>query len=183
MQYTKVDGVDGSALGCDCYGGCWGDHSSTWPALAFASGSDAAEAWRLVHREMGGEPRAKPIVGYGEYVLMGRHLRFATTAARDAHAAMLDVESPTIEPPTYPRAWSLDSDGTWVCLVRGMPVFYVVSDNPKGYGTVRAQSPTASLEIALGHSDVWGSREQAEVEVRALVDSYLDRVIAARLAG
>lgn len=89
MTVTIIDGTDGEELGCDCYGGCWGDHSRGWPGLAFDTRSNAEEAWRLCHQELDGMPRANS-VGRGQYVL-GRDyvLRFATAALRDAHVQRL----------------------------------------------------------------------------------------------
>lgn len=86
---TVIDGTDGHTLGCDCYGGCWGDHSLTWPGLAFSSLDEAEEAWRLCHQHLDGSVRSDR-VGHGNYVLdRSNVLRFASAALRDQHLATL----------------------------------------------------------------------------------------------
>lgn len=93
-RFVVLDGVDGHPLGCDCYGGCWGDHSESWPRLLFTTKADADEAARLCHQEpgRGHVPRPKDDrPPYGSNVLSGRELRFCTTALRDKHAARLNT--------------------------------------------------------------------------------------------
>jgi hypothetical protein len=92
----RVGGIDDFALGCDCYAGCWGDHSETWPALRFESPAAASEAYRLVHRTTNGDARtaANGRPPHGSYVLVGCDLRFSTTALRDAHEKLLKETAP-----------------------------------------------------------------------------------------
>lgn len=55
-------------LSCDCYGGCWGDHSKDWPSVVIPPGMETAAAMQLTHS----------IVPYGSYVLMGTTVRTET---------------------------------------------------------------------------------------------------------
>lgn len=73
-------------LGCDCYGGCWGDHSKDWPSIAIpvplielAALSNAyypthVAAMRLVN-EAG--------IPYGSYVISKDRLRVETEEQYD----------------------------------------------------------------------------------------------------
>lgn len=92
-KFSIVDGTDGWALGCDCYGGCWGEHSESWPKLNFGDKSDALTAYRLCHQEMQigvDRPKAERI-GHGNYVLgSDNSLRFSTRALLDAHVLRLE---------------------------------------------------------------------------------------------
>lgn len=90
-------GTDGPMLGCDCYGGCWGDHSEDWPALVFVSERDAKEAYRLGHQNEDGTPLVEEKAEHGTRVLMGSELRFNTMAFLEAYAARLKL--PLILPP------------------------------------------------------------------------------------
>jgi hypothetical protein len=78
------------------------------------------------------------------------------------------------------RHWEQEPDGTWALADRGSALFYVRSDNPKGWGTVTATSPTTDLEIRRGHNDVAGSLEESIEVVKALVEAYLTYVAAQR---
>lgn len=62
-------------LGCDCYPGCWGDHSAAWPVIPFESEHEGKRAYAIVVKYK--------LAPYGAYVLMRRELRFASTALRD----------------------------------------------------------------------------------------------------
>ena len=92
-SFTKVDGVEGSALGCDCYGGCWGDHSKDWPKLIFETIGETREAYRRCHQTetMGQHLPRERRVPYGSYIIMDKEkeLRFATHALRNDHAMAL----------------------------------------------------------------------------------------------
>lgn len=91
-EFLVVDGHDGPPLSCDCYGGCWGDHSETWPRLEFLTKEGANEAYRLCHqsKKMGDNlPASERCVPYGSYVLSGAQLRFQTTELRDKHEKFL----------------------------------------------------------------------------------------------
>lgn len=98
MEMTLVPGIDGHRLGCDCYAGCWGDHSRGWPGMSFATKEDLDLAWRLCHQELTvGVSRPKEEqVGHGNYVL-GKDgvLRFATAALRDVHVRRLQELLPS----------------------------------------------------------------------------------------
>lgn len=111
------DGIEGVPLRCNCYEGCWEDHSDSWPKLVFkkwsgkvvlypdgrvkASSPDgsavfhqsgterASEAHRLCHQEQEEQEEYSQRVPYGAYVLVDVELRFATHALRDTHAARL----------------------------------------------------------------------------------------------
>lgn len=100
LGFYMVDGTedDWPALGCDCYPGCWGQHSAQWPKIVFAPAgsygeaqSCAEEAHRLCHQEKEKYvPRpATDRLPHGSYVLVGTELRFASKALRNAHEARL----------------------------------------------------------------------------------------------
>lgn len=92
-KFSIVDGEDGWTLGCDCYGGCWGEHSKNWPRLHFGDKADAHKAYNLCHQEMEvgvDRPKAERI-GHGNYVLgSDNSLRFSTRALLDAHVLRLE---------------------------------------------------------------------------------------------
>lgn len=60
-------------LNCDCYGGCWGDHSKNWPFIRFPNSNEANKAFRLCHKN----------IPYGTYVIMGIDIRFETEAQKE----------------------------------------------------------------------------------------------------
>jgi NTP pyrophosphatase (non-canonical NTP hydrolase) len=61
---NKKDGsVIEGALSCDCYPGCWGDHSETWTRVGVES--TAKECYQAVAQ----------ILPHGTYVLMPDHVR------------------------------------------------------------------------------------------------------------
>lgn len=91
FRVMSVDGTDSDPLGCDCYGGCWGVHSETWPALGFPDAKSASQAFRLIWSEDSGLSRSGP--KHGSYVLMDSSLRFCTAALRDAHAVRICTSS------------------------------------------------------------------------------------------
>lgn len=83
-------------LSCDCYGGCWGDHSATWSKMVFHDTADANEAWRLCHQdpEIGVQRPRSERVPHGSYVLAGRppvELRFADAAIMQGHVRRLEA--------------------------------------------------------------------------------------------
>ncbi len=91
-KFSLVPGTDGERLGCDCYGGCWGDHSRNWPGLRFEDEQGARLGWRLCHqeREIGVTRPKDQQVGHGNYVFGSDNvLRFATKVLRNAHAMRL----------------------------------------------------------------------------------------------
>ncbi len=53
-------------LSCDCYGGCWGDHSKDWPSI-----TDKDKSLRKL---------AIQVLPYGTYVIMDNRLRIETVA-------------------------------------------------------------------------------------------------------
>lgn len=59
------------SLGCDCYPGCWGDHSKEWPSLTFGTKAEAGAAYRSCFAK----PDPFP---YGSYVLDGLTLRLGS---------------------------------------------------------------------------------------------------------
>ena len=63
-------------LSCDCYGGCWGDHSKGWPSVPQPRDPHA------VARKAG--------VPHGSYVIVEQGLRLETEAYRDAVMAVLN---------------------------------------------------------------------------------------------
>jgi NTP pyrophosphatase (non-canonical NTP hydrolase) len=71
-------------LGCDCYPGCWGDHSAAWPSISFASEAACLAAYRIVNQE--------GLADYGSVVCMPTALRFASEVRCDAVAARLRAE-------------------------------------------------------------------------------------------
>ena len=68
-------------LGCDCYGGCWGDHSKDWPSIALSEKS-LAEARKINSRYpesvAGGAIAKRANLPYGSYVIMSGSLRVET---------------------------------------------------------------------------------------------------------
>ena len=61
----EMNDVEFPGLGCDCYGGCWGDHSSEWPMVlvpTVVGKALAHEVWA----------RPDPIIPYGSHVIMGK---------------------------------------------------------------------------------------------------------------
>lgn len=92
-KFSIIEGTDGETLGCDCYGGCWGDHSRGWPGLMFGNEADGKLAWRLCHQELevGVSRPKKEQVGHGNYVL-GKDgvIRFASRALLDTHVRRLE---------------------------------------------------------------------------------------------
>lgn len=59
-------------LNCDCYGGCWADHSKDWPRLGDAPW--IAETFFAVARQH---------LPYGTYVCMGDHIRLETEEIKE----------------------------------------------------------------------------------------------------
>lgn len=87
-KFYIIDGIDGEPLGCDCYGGCWGDHSREWSYLAFENEEATQEAYRLVHQELDRTPRRSR--NYGSYVWDSKdRLRFCTKELAKQHAERL----------------------------------------------------------------------------------------------
>jgi len=71
-------------LGCDCYPGCWGDHSAEWPTIQFATAVEARVARDIIVREK--------LVPYGSMVSVGKDestVRFASDAHVTAVLARL----------------------------------------------------------------------------------------------
>lgn len=58
-------------LDCDCYGGCWGDHSEIWPRLKWPAGIviKCREGESVRQRLM---RAVREVVPYGSYVNGGR---------------------------------------------------------------------------------------------------------------
>ncbi len=54
---TQSDSTGNELLSCDCYGGCWGDHSANWPSIEYKDANEAA--------------RIRNVVPYGRYVDIG----------------------------------------------------------------------------------------------------------------
>jgi NTP pyrophosphatase (non-canonical NTP hydrolase) len=57
-------------LNCDCYGGCWGDHSKGWPTIFFLTKDEATRVFTACWKVLG--------IPHGSYVLDGRDLRLET---------------------------------------------------------------------------------------------------------
>lgn len=56
-------------LRCDCYGGCWGDHSKEWPRVEF---DEAIMIW------LAKQPSHISSLYYGSYVVADGYIRFET---------------------------------------------------------------------------------------------------------
>jgi hypothetical protein len=90
-------------LSCDCYGGCWGDHSASWPRLSFNTEAVASEAARRCHQVADSyDQKLLGRIEYGTYVLVGKELRFETEEVKARWAKyntkfMLDPEKHTRE--------------------------------------------------------------------------------------
>jgi hypothetical protein len=57
-------------LSCDCYGGCWGDHSEGWPAITGRDREILNQAYRACWEQFG--------FSRGTFVLVGTELRLET---------------------------------------------------------------------------------------------------------
>ncbi len=57
-------------LSCDCYGGCWGDHSVAWSKITIADSSKRQIAFRACWETLK--------IPHGSYVLAGNELRLQT---------------------------------------------------------------------------------------------------------
>ena len=93
MNFKVSRGLaDNVALACDCFPGCWEFHSRTWTVLLFDDRHSVETAYRLCHQELTvGEPRPRSEqVGSGNYVLIGRELRFSRYDLAVEHARRLD---------------------------------------------------------------------------------------------
>lgn len=57
-------------LNCDCYGGCWGDHSKDWPLVAFTNDyrTNPMPAWARKALLDSGIP-------YGSFVITNHGIR------------------------------------------------------------------------------------------------------------
>ncbi len=66
-------------LSCDCYGGCWGDHSKNWPDMAYT------------------EERAQYLVAnnklYGSYVMTQKPESYKAREKRDSNNTRIRVET------------------------------------------------------------------------------------------
>lgn len=66
-------------LSCDCYGGCWGDHSQQWPRVAGTPTPVEQTKHQTVSAEAMAYYRlAQKVLPYGTYVFMSDHLRVET---------------------------------------------------------------------------------------------------------
>jgi len=97
FQFSKFVGQSQAPLDCDCYPGCWGDHSRTWSFLRFDNDQAACEAARLCHQTLGGDQRPGRLP-HGSYVITGPDLRFANSVLMEAHAARLEVINRGLDP-------------------------------------------------------------------------------------
>ena len=67
-------GTHAMPLSCDCYDGCWGDHSKHWPSIRATNGISIDVLWAV----------SKRVVPYGSYVRDEDEMRFETVGYQKA---------------------------------------------------------------------------------------------------
>lgn len=80
-----------SPLSCDCYDGCWGDHSQDWTQVQIPA-ELIAQAGRVQYPRVHAAGRIVRAAGvpHGSYVVTDRHIRVETDAQAEMVKAAID---------------------------------------------------------------------------------------------
>ena len=87
-------------LNCDCYDGCWGDHSKNWTAITVPRAMVAEERklgeYYPVMSAVKKILRDYTLLQYGDYVVVDKHLRLSSE--RDVELVLKSIQELGYEP-------------------------------------------------------------------------------------